>query len=130
LFLYFNTALLGKAVMRDWRDNTLKILNSATILFRIHSSKEGLTFGQLLKITEVSKPTLSKHLKELMKLNLVLQEGLGRDRRYKATARTLAVFESEGEDRYIWNLIFFLFEHLPTKEQNKILAEATKRSRP
>jgi DNA-binding transcriptional ArsR family regulator len=90
---------------RNWRNAFDRTRHEAQILLKLFESNKGLTFGELLDDTELSKPVLSQHLKSLSSpfdfrrihyTPMVIQEGVGRSRRYKLDPKTREDIEEEG----------------------------------
>jgi DNA-binding transcriptional regulator GbsR (MarR family) len=103
---------------KSWRTTVEDLVNSSRILYLLYSSG-GLTFGELFEETQLSKPTVSRHLKWLIGLGFVIQEGLGGNRKYVVESKTARLIGSVSPDRYVATLYLTIVEKLPKKKRKR-----------
>jgi DNA-binding transcriptional ArsR family regulator len=102
--------------MGNWRSDIEDIANSSTIVYLLYSGG-GLTFGELLEQAQLSKPTVSHHLKGLMQQGRVLQEGIGKDRKYVVEPALASAIKATGIDGYLGALFAIIVGKLPRKKK-------------
>lgn len=102
--------------MRNWRAEFENLANSSRILALLYTGG-GLTFGELVKESQLSKPTVSQHLKGLIRHGLVLQEGTVGDRRYVVGPEVASSIKEMGIDELFGGTLVLLIGHLPKKKR-------------
>lgn len=113
---------------RNWKNEFVRTKHVGEIVSKIYSSEEGLSFGELLKATGLSKPVLSQHLRYLTSpvriivkkqpISLgpsLIQVGTGRSRRYKLSPEEAETIREQGG--------IIMVYALPAKERSRRKAE-------
>jgi len=113
---------------RNWKNEFVRQKHAGEIVSKIYNSEEGLSFGELLKATGLSRPVLSQHLRSLTSpLRIIVkkqpisvgpvltQMGTGKSRRYKLSPDEAETIREQGG--------LIMVYALPEKRRSRTKAE-------
>jgi DNA-binding IclR family transcriptional regulator len=100
---------------RNWRNYFRNIENEFWIYKCIRESKKGLTFGELLGVTGLSKSVLTRHLKSMSSPKILILEGIGRERRYNISPAVKEKLAHHTAEEMVAVFIRAMLSHVPDK---------------